>query len=457
MTEPENKPASDVAVALVAQLEAGASFVDAGSFTLDAHKAREKLAAYQLAEPERYVLLLVEAAHLLPNCTGVAFTIDRSSTTVVFQGVGLQRDELDGCFAVMFIDVAGLDPEHARAVQGRQCLALALNTALGLESRIEMTSMRAGSGFVHAVFDSDGRVHTREEAGTYTTSEVVVEIRARQLADKQRELLSRDARYAMVPVHVDATRIDLGRSTDLLDPVEIRDAAGEVIGQLGWCGAQARHESGGIAFVANGVVVETEHRQELPVGALARIDAGDLQRDLSHAKLQRDKVFRQRVKAAVRSCAALSQPAPTLEPRVPPSPKARTFGYAVAWSVGIMLVLAAPLWVLEFMPVPGILALGLAIVLLVTLRTARNHRRDKVRMHGHTGLGTIKSSSLGVGIGEMRPLGIDMWIERPGQDGYEATVETVVGSKFASVQPGERMYVRIDPNDPTFVLFEADG
>jgi hypothetical protein len=327
MSRPDSTPAGDVAIALVAQLEAGAAFVDAGSFTLDAHEAREKLAAYQLAEPERLVLLLVEAAHLLPNCTDVTFTIDGSSTKVVFQGVELTHDELRGCFDPMFIDVAGLDPEPARAMRGRQCLALALNTALGLsDSHVEMTSMRAGGSSVHAVFDGDDRMQTHEEPGTCLTTALVVDVHSRQLRDTQQQLLRRDARYATIPVYVNATRVDVGPSADLLAPVEIRDAASQVVGRLGWCAAQARRGSGGIAFVANGVVVETEQSDELPIGSLALVEAADLQRDLSHAKLQRDAAFRQRVEAVVATCEALSQPVPTLDPRPPTSNKRAKVG-----------------------------------------------------------------------------------------------------------------------------------
>jgi hypothetical protein len=392
VTEADSTPASDVAIALVAQLEAEANFVEAGRFTLDASKAREKLAAYQLAEPERFVLLLVEAAHLLPNCTGIAFTIDSNTTKVIFQGVELRRDELHGCFDAMFIDITGLDPEKAREIRGRQRLALALNTALGLsDGHVELTSMSAGQGSVHAVFDRDDRVQMHEQPGTCSATALVVEVRSRQLRDTQRELLRRDARYATIPVRVDGIRVDVSPSADILTPVEIRDAAGQVVGRLGWCAAQARRGSGGIALVANGVVVETHHAPELPIGSLALVDAGELQRDISQAKFQRDEAFRQRVEAVAASCDALSQPVPTLGPR-PTEMTVR--GVVVLLSGMCMLVLTLDgvrssgleppvAWFLTSSLVIG----GLGIWLL-----CRGRRRDRVRMHGHTGLGIIKSS-----------------------------------------------------------------
>jgi hypothetical protein len=452
MAAPDSTPASDVAIDLVAQLEAEAAFVEAGSFTLDASKAREKLAAYQLTEPERFVLLLVEAAHLLPNCTGVAFTIDSSSTKVVFHGAELPGEELHGCFDAMFIDVAGLEPEQARAIRGRQRLALALNTALSLsDGNVEMTSMSAGGGSVHAVFDRDGRVQTHEQPGTSLTSALVVEVRSRQLRDTQRELLLRDARYATIPVRVDDNSVAADPSADILTPVEIRNAAGQVVGRLGWCAAQARRESGGIALVANGVVVETHHAPELPIGSLALVDAGELQRDISQAKFQRDEAFRQRVEAVAASCDALSQPVPTLGPR-PTEMVVR----------GVVLLLCGMFMIVLTLDGVGSSGLEPAVAYFLTSSLVtgclgiwllrRGRRRDRVRMHGHAGLGIIKSSSP---TGFWRWTSINMWIERSGQDGYGTTFLAVVGTDSELIQPGRRVYMRVDPNDPNVVVFES--
>jgi hypothetical protein len=458
MAESDSTPASDVANVLVAQLEAEADFVEAGSFTLDASKAREKLAGYQLAEPERFVLLLVEAAHLLPNCTGVAFTIDNSSTKVVFHGAELPDDELHGCFDAMFIDVAGLDPEQARTIRGRQCLALALNTALGLsDGHVEMTSMSAGGGSVHAVFDRDGRVQTHEQPGPSLASALIVEVHPKLVLAQQHELLRRYARYATIPVHVNTIRVDVSPSADLLTPVDIRDAAGQVVGRLGWCAPQARRGSGGIAFVANGVIVEAENTQEhLPIGSLALVDADDLHRDLSQTKLQRDEAFRQRFEAVVAACETLSQPVPTLGPRPTDKEEAGNGRGLFACGLVVILTMFVNVWALEIELRACILALGLAIAYLGIWGIRRAGRRGDVRANGHAGFGTISSASRpGIGLHETRPIRISMRIERAGHDDYNATFKTFVGSDHELVQADKRMYVRIDPKDPSFVVFDA--
>jgi hypothetical protein len=372
---------------------------------------------------------------------------------VVFHGAELPGEELHGCFDAMFIDVAGLEPEQARAIRGRQRLALALNTALSLsDGHVEMTSMSAGGGSVHAVFDRDGRVQTHEQPGTSLTSALVVEVRSRQLRDTQRELLLRDARYTTIPVRVDDNSVAADPSADILTPVEIRNAAGQVVGRLGWCAAQARRGSGGITFVANGVVVETEDTHDLPIGSLALVDAGDLQRDLSQAKLQRDAAFRQRVEVVVASREAISRPVPTLDPRPPKSTKSWIEAWLVAWTVVIVIFMLASVWVFEYEVPASIFAIVLAIGLPVIWGSARDYRRGHVQMHGHAGLGTIKSLTSGF---EGRLIEIDMWIERSGQDGYKVTFMTFRRSDFELVQVDKRMYVRIDPKDPSFVVLDA--
>jgi hypothetical protein len=72
-------------------------------------------------------------------------------------------------------------------------------------------------------------------------------------------------------------------------------------------------------------------------------------------------------------------------------------------------------------------------------------------MHGHTGLGIIKSSWPP---GFSRWTSVNMWIERSGQDGY-GTFMTVVGTDSELIQPGKRVYMRVDPTDPNFVVFES--
>jgi hypothetical protein len=458
MAETDSTPASDVANALLVQLEAEAHYVDAGSFTLDPRKAREKLAAYQLAEPDRFVLLMVEAAHLLHGCKGVAFTIDTRSTKVVFEGVELRAGDLHGCFDALFIDVASLDPERARQMRGRQRLALALNAALGLPNgRVEMTSRIRGEDSVHAELDVEGRVHIREQPSTAATSELVVEVHRAPRWHKQRDLLRLEARYATVPVRVDGVRIDDDPSTNLVAPVEICDAAGQVVGRAGWCAAQATRTSGSIGFVANGVVLEEHLESTLPAGLFALLDASDLQRDISQTQIRRDAVHQQRVEAALAIGKTIAPPLPTLGPQ-PTDPAEHVMG-VFSFLVGIVLLVGAFRWTLGLWLLGVfIFAVGLIIGAQGMWLIRRAHQRRRVRLHGQAGLGVIKYSSA---TGKKTPLGsremfIDMWIERAGQDGYKAAFHAPVARALEHlVEAGKRVYVRVDPSDPQFVVFDA--
>ena len=60
---------------LIADLRADGEVISAGEFTLDREKAREKLRHFQLADPRRYVLELVQAA-VLKGAERILFEID---------------------------------------------------------------------------------------------------------------------------------------------------------------------------------------------------------------------------------------------------------------------------------------------------------------------------------------------------------------------------------------------
>jgi hypothetical protein len=457
MSETDNAP-PDVANALVAQLESEAAFVDAGSFTLDPRKAREKLAAHQLAEPERYVLLLVEAAHLLPNCMDVAFTISRGFTRVVFGGVELRGDELQSCFDALFIDVAGLEPERARRIRGRQRLALALNSALGLRNaRVEMVSSIAGDAFVHVILDAGARVQTHTESAISRTSKLVVDVYAATRRRKLRDLLRRDARHATLPVYLDRVRIDEDPAAALVAPVDLRDAKGQIVGRAGWCAAQARQPSGSVELVDNGIVVESYAEPELPSGMLVLLDADDLQRDISYAKLQRDEAFSQRVAVVATSCDALSQPPPMLGPE--PTEEGEIIWRLFCFVAGA-LITAYSLSKESFLGIligAFVFVAGLPGVHGSPLSIGHAVRRREVRMHGDAALGVILIAySTGSKRGTLRELAIQMRIERAGQADYDASFLTLIDSGFVHlIEPGKRIYVRIDPDDRNFVVLDA--
>jgi hypothetical protein len=458
MTETNSTPASDAASALVTRLEAEAQFVDEGSFTLDPQKAREKLAAYQLAEPERYVLFLVEAAHLLPNCTNVAFTIDSVSTQVVFDGVELRGDELEGCFDALFVDVDGHDPESARRIRARQRLALAINTALGLpDARVEMHSTIAGEASVRVAFDAGRRVQTNTLPGASSTSSLVVELHHVANSELQQTALRDDTRYATVPIQLDGVRIGAGRA-ELCAVIEMRDAEDRVVGQVGWCAAQARLGLGSVMLMANGVTIEMiDHHPGVTTGMVALADASDLARDISQSKLQHDEAFAQRLEAVKLSCRALSRPTPTLAPSLGREEVTR---WSMIFALLAVFALAGAVFVWRrfgWLAMGGlilVLALGLTYRGISLIQRAHRHRR--LQTDGQAGLGHVAGSSLGgLTFTSLRKVWLDMSIERSGQEPYNASLQTHTDMSTESMfEPGRRFYVRIDPNDRRQVVFD---
>ena len=135
-----------VAGLLIAELEGEAEFVDRGRFDIDAEKALDKLARFQLADSSAHVVRLVEAGILLGAQT-IRFELDRRQMRVRFEApepVSISRVGLERLFSVLVGSegdedpAASLDvgPERAALVQ----LAVAVLAAMRstpLELRIE--------------------------------------------------------------------------------------------------------------------------------------------------------------------------------------------------------------------------------------------------------------------------------------------------------------------------------
>lgn len=290
---------TDIAGALVARLEAGAQLVDRGRFTLDYNKARDKLAERRLAELDRFVLLLVELAHLLPGCTGVRFEISAYWTQAQLGGVALTKAELHTIFDALFVDLSGLEPAEARRQQARQRLASAVDAALSLPgASVELHTHARDHSPIRWRLASDGSSVIEERPSPLPAPSLSFRLRRRRDAAgarAQRTLLSRDAIYARVPVELDGTPLDIGlRLVDVPEPSEVRGPDGRVVGLAGWSAARALAT---LIFVANGVVVERLTRARWRSGFVALVEADDLPRDVSLFKLRRNQAFDARLAA----------------------------------------------------------------------------------------------------------------------------------------------------------------
>ena len=299
--------------ALIAELAGDGAFVEAGGFRIDLAKARDKLAAYRLSDPSRYVLLLVEAATLFAECRTIYFEISPRRTRVTLAGVSLDAKELHYCFDALFVDLRELEPVAAQRVRARKQLAAALNSALdGAQGRSTVTAH--GQQSARLSFVPKGEPSFEEVSSAASEPRVVLDIAYRGDRGQQEgqlRLLFRDARFGERAVYVNGGLLAQGPSgAEVVDPVEIKDLEGRVGGFVGWCPHHLRVPKGVLIYAANGVAIESCSVEGLPRGQLAVVDARALGRDLSGTRLIRSPAFEGLAKAALVASAYLDTPSP---------------------------------------------------------------------------------------------------------------------------------------------------
>ncbi|EDM78932.1 hypothetical protein PPSIR1_03648 [Plesiocystis pacifica SIR-1] len=136
------------AAELIAGLQDDAEFDSAGGFSLDRDKARQKMRQFQLADPHRYVLLLVEAA-VLAGATRIDFTIDSDDMRMHFDA-SLDWADLDELYTALFVD------RSTYKIRARRELALACNAVMALNPRWARIESVGGDVGVH-----DGGAHEK--------------------------------------------------------------------------------------------------------------------------------------------------------------------------------------------------------------------------------------------------------------------------------------------------------
>ena len=206
----------DVADALLAELEAGGELVGGeGRFTIDAGQARTKLRDYQLAEPEAYALLLVEAA-VLGGAAPIEIESSASGLRLWLGPVAASRGELEQLFAAAFVDLEGVDEAEVRRRRVLQKLAFACNAALRLEP---------SAIIIESVGESEGvclRLTPEAELGEVTDIDDIGDMRAGlsiRVAyaglgleqPPETTLLRERCKYASAPMILDGARLDRGQ------------------------------------------------------------------------------------------------------------------------------------------------------------------------------------------------------------------------------------------------------
>src|SRR5690606_27977612 len=145
-------------------------------------QAHEKLAAYRLPDPDAFLLLLIEVAHLLPECVKIRFGLGRVATHITLVGVALSTAELRTVFDALFLDLDGLDPAVVRRGLARRQLASALNTALGLREcvYVELCSTIAGKHQARLRFRPGAEPELDERPSDASDSSLTFSLRERR-------------------------------------------------------------------------------------------------------------------------------------------------------------------------------------------------------------------------------------------------------------------------------------
>lgn len=351
MSETPSEP-TGVAGSLLSELEAGGELIDEGGFTIDSAQALDKLRAYQLADANAYVLLLVEAA-VLAGENPVRIDIVAGDVGIRLGAIQFTAEELEQLFAAVFISLDDADAQEIRRRRALQKLAFACNAALRLSPKaivVECGELRL-------------RLSPDDPTGTLETIEAVPHTRVhvdRTLLDAAGEppeaaLLRSHCAFSPVAIELDGARISKGsmsalrvQLSDDFVPNPRRVSKIELDGQL--IGRAALRYGGGlpaeVTILCNGVLAE---RFELGDAArpaardFAAIVDIDLPKDLGQNKLLRGPEFEAVMHAiwAVhdRIAPAGYEQAPKRRalPRVRAKPS--HFIALVLWLMGIVLVI----------------------------------------------------------------------------------------------------------------------
>ena len=314
-------PSNELVAQLVDELDGDAQLVDAGEFTLDPAQARLKLREYQLADPNGYLLLLVEIARLAdPNRTSISFTLGRP-LVVEFESIELELDALEHLLGGVFRSRSGLRGEELRHARVMRLLGLALNAALALEPEqvsigwLQDSGMGAGLRFVPS--GESERVHMMGEESMRPRARFEVHFGplANLSFSDERELIERHCSFAPFPVDVDGQVISRGLRAGLdhdgaerlgHTPPELVSLS-EVtrLGLANNCNTEAPPV---LLLLTRGVLSETLELEGLRPGFRAIVDI-DARKDLAQAKVLRDPQF-DAMLAAVRRAHDKLPPAP---------------------------------------------------------------------------------------------------------------------------------------------------
>lgn len=289
---------------LLEQLRGAGTLEARGRFTLDSEQAREKLRQFQLADPHRYVLLLVEAM-TLAGAGKLGFAIDADDVRLRCICRPFAYEQLVDLYGSLFVTVdASLDARARSHLRGLQQLAFALNSAMALHPRfVRVESVDAeGRGVLLelrpeqpdrieriAGGEPGTRVHVRDR---FRPGLVVEFFRSVGGKVAEQQLLRRHCRWSPIPIELDGETISHAYALDgeAWHSEPIHDE-GRLLGLAALQLVPPGASEPGPAFVellCHGVWIERMPLEQRLPGFAAIVDDARLGRDVSQASITRD-------------------------------------------------------------------------------------------------------------------------------------------------------------------------
>ena len=298
---------------------AGVGVVEArGGFTIDPEKAREKLRHYQLAEPQRYVLLLVEAA-FSSGAERLEFEIDSDDLHLRFGGEHFAYEQLENIYGSLFQGSSTeLDESDLVQLRGLQQLAYALNSAMALNPRFArvVSVGEDGSGTALELRpDAPDDVERVEGLPPGNAIHVKERFRPGMIIEFFRGVRGQLSEVALLREHCRWSRREVVVNGELISgPIEFDEccwARAEVVdgeqpvGAVGlWPDAGEREVDAWpraqVQLCSNGVLVEEIELEGVILGLRAVVDSPSFGKDVSQTKLLRDANY-ERVVDAVKA------------------------------------------------------------------------------------------------------------------------------------------------------------
>jgi hypothetical protein len=288
------KPAqADQVDQLISELAGEGVEESVGEFTLDRAKAREKMRQFQLADPYRYVLELVQAA-VLKGATRIRFDIDADDMIMQFDGSRFTMKDFDHIYASLF------SGHRKREVKARRELALGLNAAMALNPRRVTVVSGDGESGVELELrpDQPDRFQKAEKPVKGTVIHVKARFRPGLVVNffkdragtlPEEQTLRRYCSMSQVPIDLEGNVIS--RGFQLKDAQGVVTLAGPELSGLVGFSPEQRFTSA-VTWIKNGVRIATHEFKTRPAGLTAVVEAEALRKDVSQADIVQDDAYK---------------------------------------------------------------------------------------------------------------------------------------------------------------------